>query len=99
MKRPFGDIKAGMNSCRESIEWMYRDLKIMWAITSTKYMLKLLNDFINTDNIVYTCLIFDNAWNCMNGNETSQYFKSTHLLVRDKFCEFYSNFSFFSLIS
>ena len=25
----FGDIKAGMNSCRESIEWMYRDLKIM----------------------------------------------------------------------
>ena len=67
----FGDKKAGTNSCRECIEWMYRDLKILWAITSTK----LLNDFIKTDNIVDTCLIF-NAWNCINGNETSQYFKS-----------------------
>jgi DDE superfamily endonuclease len=25
----FEYIKAGINSCRESIEWMYRDLKIM----------------------------------------------------------------------
>jgi hypothetical protein len=48
----FGDIKAGMNSCRESIEWMYRDIKIMWAITSSKYKLKLLEDFVQTDYLL-----------------------------------------------
>ena len=59
-----------MNSCRENIEWMYRDLKIMWAITSSKYKLKLLEDFVQTDNLFDTCWIFSNALNCMNGNET-----------------------------
>lgn len=43
-----------MNSCRENIEWMYRDLKIMWAITSSKYKLKLLEDFVQTDNLFET---------------------------------------------
>ena len=72
----FGDIRAGMNACRESIEWMYRDLKIMWAITSTKYKLKLLNEFTQVDNVIDACFIFNNAWNCMNGNETSQWFRT-----------------------
>ena len=72
----FGDIREGMNACRESIEWMYRDLKIMWAITSTKYKLKLLNEFTQVDNVIDACFIFNNAWNCMNGNETSQWFRT-----------------------
>lgn len=72
----FGDIKAGMNSCRESIEWMYRDIKVMWAITSSKYKLKLLEDFVQNDNLIETCFIFSNALNCMNGNETSQFFNT-----------------------
>jgi RNase H-like domain found in reverse transcriptase len=72
----FGDIKAGMYSCRELIEWMYRDIKIMWAITSGKYKLKLLEDFVQTVNLIDTCWIFNNALNCMNGNETPQFFKT-----------------------
>ena len=72
----FGAIRAGMNACRESIEWMYRDLKIMWTITSLKYKLKLLDNFTDVNNIVDACFIFSNAWNCMNGNETSQWFNT-----------------------
>ena len=72
----FGHIKAGMNSCRESIEWQFRDIKIMWKYTSLKYKLQLLDQFLKVDDLIDTCFIFNNAWNCMNGNETSQYFKS-----------------------
>ena len=46
----------------------------MPAITSTKYKLKLLNDFTHVDNVIDAYFIFNNAWNCMNGNETSQWF-------------------------
>ena len=72
----FGAIRAGMNACRDSIEWMYRDLKVMWAITSSKYKLKLLDYFTHVDNMMDACFIFSNAWNCMNGNETSQWFST-----------------------
>ena len=26
----FGDIKADMNACRDSIDWQFRDIKLMW---------------------------------------------------------------------
>jgi hypothetical protein len=72
----FGYISGGMNSCRESIEWNYRDIKIMWRITSSKYELHLLEGFRTVDNMIDLAFIFNNAWNCMNGNECSQFFRS-----------------------
>ena len=54
---------------------MFRDITVMWKLVASKDILKLLDGFINTDNLVDLCFIFNNAYNCMNGNEISQWFQ------------------------
>jgi hypothetical protein len=46
----------------------------MWKLVASKDILKLLDGFVNCDNLLDLCFIFNNAYNCMNGNETSQWF-------------------------
>ena len=70
----FEDINRALNGCRISIEWMFRDITVLWKLVACKDILKLLDGFINCDNLLDLCFIFNNAYNCMNGNETSQWF-------------------------
>ena len=71
----FIEINAGLNGCRISIEWMFGDITVMWKLIDSKDILKLLDGFINCDNLIDLCFIFSNAYNCMNGNEISQWFQ------------------------
>ena len=70
----FEDINRALNGCRISIEWMFRDIAVFWKLVTKKDILKLLEGFIKCDNLIDLCFIFSNAHNCMNGNETSQWF-------------------------
>lgn len=70
----FEDINRALNGCRISIEWMFRDIAVFWKLVAMKDILKLLDGFINCDNLIDLCFIFNNAHNCMNGNETAQWF-------------------------
>ena len=69
----FEDINRALNGCRISIEWMFRDVAVFWKLVTKKDILKLLEGFIKCDNNL--CFIFSNAHNCLNGNETSQWFR------------------------
>ena len=71
----FNEINAGLNGCRITIEWMFRDLTIMWKLVASKDILKLLGGFVQCDNLIDLCFIFCNAHNCMNSNEISQWFE------------------------
>ena len=68
----FEDINRALNGCGISIEWMFRDATIFWKLVACKDILNLLDGFINCDNFSNLCFIFNNAHNCMNGNEISQ---------------------------
>ena len=70
----FEDINRALNGCRISIEWMFRDIAVLWKFVTTKDILKLLDGFINCDNLIDLCFTFSNAHNCMNGNEIAQWF-------------------------
>ena len=71
----FNEINAGLNGCRITIEWMFRDLTVMWKLVASKDILKLLGGFIKCDNLIDLCFLFSNAYNCMNSNEISQWFE------------------------
>jgi DDE superfamily endonuclease len=71
----FTDLNKAMNGCRESIEWMYRDLNEHWKIIGRKYCFKLLTGFVAADNLIDLCFTLSNAWNCLNHNECSQWFE------------------------
>lgn len=70
----FTELNKAMNGCRESIEWMYRDVTQYWKIIQTKRTFRLLTGFEKADNIIDLCFQFNNAWNTMNHNECSQWF-------------------------
>ena len=53
---------------------MFRDIAVLWKFVTTKDILKLLDGFINCDNLIELCFMFGNAHNCMNGNEIAQWF-------------------------
>jgi hypothetical protein len=63
----------GMSSVREPIEWDYKDLKTMWKAIDYKHALKMRNQPIS--KIMFVCMLFRNAHNCMNGSQTSRYFR------------------------
>jgi hypothetical protein len=71
----YTELNKAMNGCRESIEWMYRDLTQYWRIIGKKHTFQLLTGFERADNIIDLCFTLNNAWNCMNHNETSQWFQ------------------------
>lgn len=70
----FTELNKAMNGCRESIEWMYRDVTQYWKIIQTKRTFRLLTGYEKADNIIDLCFQFNNAWNTMNHNECSQWF-------------------------
>ena len=63
-----------MNGCRETIEWIYRDLFQYWKVTTIKSTFTLLTGYKRADNIIDLCFILNNAYNTMNHNECSQWF-------------------------
>ena len=66
------DYNAVMNGCRECIEWMYGDLTRYWKVIGKKNAFHLLTEFQKADNLMDLCFQFNNAWNTMNHNQTSQ---------------------------
>lgn len=71
----FVEINKGLNGCRISIEWMFRDIATYWKLVAKSDILKLLGGFVRCDNLIDLCFIYSNAHNCMNGNEISQWFE------------------------
>jgi DDE superfamily endonuclease len=71
----YSDYNKAMNGCRESIEWMFRDLGQYWKIIGNKNAFKLLLGFEKADNLIDLCFNFGNAWNAMNYNLCSQWFE------------------------
>jgi hypothetical protein len=62
----------GMSSVRETIEWKYKDIKTTWKYCDYEHALKLRNQPIG--KIFFTCMLLTNAYVCLNGNQTSEYF-------------------------
>lgn len=67
----FSDLNKAMNGCRETIEWMHRDLFQYWKITTMKSNFKLLTEFCKADNLIDLCFILNNAYNTINHNKCS----------------------------
>ena len=66
------DGGRGMASCRECIEWEYKDLKTMWKYLDYKHALQMRKQPIA--KIFFVCMLLRNAHNCMNGSQTANYF-------------------------
>jgi len=62
----------GISSCRETVEWEYKDVKGQWKYLDYKHALKITNQPLA--NIVITCMILRNALNTMYSSQTSLYF-------------------------
>jgi hypothetical protein len=45
-------MKKALSGCRESIEWMYRDLNIYWKIMDRPNLMVLLNGYQRASNII-----------------------------------------------
>ena len=67
-----GALNKARNSCREPIEWSYRDLGCYFQTSRTKRALKLLNR--NVADIMDVCAIFMDAHNCIYHNQCSEFF-------------------------
>jgi hypothetical protein len=63
----------GMAAVRETIEWDYKDLKTHWKYCDYRHALQLRKQPVA--KIILVCMILRNAHNCMNGGETSNYFR------------------------
>jgi hypothetical protein len=68
-------MRRAMSGVREPIEWMYRDIAAFWKITAMPWIFKLLDGFDRASNVMDMCFLFNNFWNCMNHNQTSQFFE------------------------
>ena len=68
---------AGMNGVRESVEWSYKEIHENWTILKNKKNFKMLveNGWEKANNLMDLCWIFNNALNCMNHNQISQWFQ------------------------
>jgi len=72
-----GEIMAvgggrGMSSVRETIEWDYKDLKVLWKYCDYRVGLKLFKQPVG--KIIFVSLLLRNAHCTMNGNQTAEYF-------------------------
>ena len=61
-----------MSKCRQSIEWDYGQIGNLWKVCTFKDKLKLRKQPVC--ELVSTCFLLTNAFNCMNGNQTALYF-------------------------
>lgn len=66
-----------MNGVRESEEWNYCIVEANWKLYSQKNRFKLLlpDGWNKAENLLDLCFLFNNALNCMNHNQISQWFK------------------------
>lgn len=62
----------GMSSCRETIEWSYKDLKNYWKCCNLKICMKLRKQPIA--KIIFVCMILRNLHVTMYANQTAGYF-------------------------
>jgi len=61
-----------MSKCRQSIEWDYGQVGNLWKVCTFKERLKLRKQPVC--DLVSTCFLLTNAFNCLNGNQTALYF-------------------------
>lgn len=66
-----------MNGVRESEEWTYRDVGVNWKLYRQRSNWKLLvpDGWQKSENLLDLCFLFNNALNCMQHNEISQWFQ------------------------
>ena len=62
----------GMASCRETIEWRYKDLKGTWKYLDYRHCLQLQKQPIA--KIIFVCMLLSNAHCTMYGCEAAAYF-------------------------
>jgi len=62
------------SACRETIEWNYGRFKSRWAYLDYKKKLKLRARKFGVRNAIVVALILENAYTCLNHNETTHYF-------------------------
>ena len=63
----------GMAAVRQSIEWCYRDLKALFAYCQFEEALQMLSQPLA--KIFFVCMLLRNAYVCLNGCQTSDYFR------------------------
>ena len=61
-----------MSSCRECIEWHYGELISQWKMIDFSKGLKLR--YMDVPCMILNAMLLRNAYACMNGNKTSEYF-------------------------
>lgn len=62
----------GMSSCRQTIEWDYKDVKMMWKYCDYSTALQLRKQDIG--EIFFLCLLLRNAHVCLNACQAAEYF-------------------------
>ena len=63
---------AGLNSVREEIEHLFKDLGQYWSLTTNKNKLKILRSFQEVEELVHLCFGFTNFLNIFNYLQTAQ---------------------------
>ena len=61
----------GIASCRETVEWTYKDDKGQWKYCDYKNVLQLRGQPVA--KIMFICLLLRNAYVTLNGSQVSEY--------------------------
>ena len=62
----------GLSSVRETIEWSYKDVKVLWKYCDYKHVLQMRKQPVG--KIMFVCMLLRNAYVTMNASQTSEYF-------------------------
>ena len=62
----------GLSSVRETIEWCYKDIKMLWKYCDYKHVLQMRKQPVA--KIMFVCMLLRNAYVTMNASQTSEYF-------------------------
>ena len=68
-----------MSSCRESVEWNYGQLKMLFKIFKSDLQIKCMKLM----DMITVAFIFKNLFCCLNGNISSEYFDCMPPVLED----------------
>jgi len=61
----------GMSSVRETVEWSYKDVKVLWKYCDYRHVLHLRNQPVA--KIFFVCMLLRNAYVTLHGSQISEY--------------------------
>jgi hypothetical protein len=67
-------LRRALSGTRESVEWGYKKVKVMFKILRNTDMLRIMDGFQRVSNIIDLCFLLTNFLNCFDHNQTSQFF-------------------------